>query len=135
MAGSFTQRVPSLARLRRQYPTEDACRGLLEAMRWLQGPFCPHCGSFDHWALTGPSCRPGLRECRDCRRQYTVTTKTPLHATKLWTWIAAMYLVVTSSKGISSVVMSRLLGTTHATAWRLGHAIREMTHDRNGPPL
>jgi hypothetical protein len=66
-----------------------------------------------------------------------VTTKAPLHATKLslWTWIAAMYLVVTSSKGISSVVMSRLLGTTQATAWRLGAAIREMRHDRNGPPL
>jgi hypothetical protein len=79
----------------------------------------------------------GLRECRDCQRQYTVTTKTPLHATKLslWTWIAGMYLVVTSSKGISSVVMSRLLGTTQATAWRLGHAIREMTHDRDGLPL
>jgi hypothetical protein len=46
-----------------------------------------------------------------------------------------MYLVLTSSKGISSVVMSRLLGTTQATAWRLGHAIREMTHDRGGPPL
>lgn len=50
-------------------------------------------------------------------------------------WIAAIYLVVTSSKGISSVVMSRLLGTTQATAWRLGHAIREMSHDRYGPPL
>jgi transposase-like protein len=137
MAGTFTQKVPSLAHLRRQYPTEDACRRLLEAMRWPQGPFCPHCGSFAHWELAGSSCRPGLRECRDCRRQYTVTTKTPLHATKLslWTWIAAMYLVVTSSKGISSVVMSRLLGTTQSTAWRLGHAIREMTHDRNAPPL
>ena len=31
--------------------------------------------------------------------------------------------------------MSRLLGTTQATVWRLGHAIREMTHDRNAPPL
>lgn len=46
-----------------------------------------------------------------------------------------MYLVVTSSKGISSVVMSRLLGVTQATAWRMGHAIREMMHDCGGPPL
>lgn len=136
MAGTL-QKVPSLARLRRQYPTEAACRRLLEELRWPQGPFCPHCGSYGHWELFGPSCRPGLRECRDCRRQYTVTTKTPLHATKLplWTWVQAMYLVVTSSKGISSVVMSRLLGVTQATAWRLGHAIREMMHDHGGPPL
>ncbi len=47
MAGTFTQKVPALAHLRRQYPTEDACRRLLEAMRWPQGPFCPHCGSFE----------------------------------------------------------------------------------------
>lgn len=46
-----------------------------------------------------------------------------------------MYLVVTSSKGTSSVVMSRLLGVTQATAWRLGHAILEMMHDHGGPPL
>lgn len=136
MAGT-PERIPSLARLRRQYPTETACRRLLEEFRWPQGPFCPHCGSYAYSDLSGNSCRPGLKECRDCRRQYTVTTKTPLHATKLplWTWIQAMYLVVTSSKGISSVVMSRLLGTTQATAWRLGHASREMMHDRDGPPL
>ena len=78
MAGTPEQ-VPSLARFRRQYPTEAACRSLLEQFRWPQGPFCPHCGSFAHWDLFGPSCRPGLKECRDCRRQYTVTTKTPLH--------------------------------------------------------
>lgn len=136
MAGT-PERVPSLARLRRQYPTEAACRHLLEELRWPQGPFCPHCGSYALWAINGNSCRAGLKECRDCRRQYTVTTKTPMHATQLplWTWIQAMYLVVTSSKGISSMVMSRFLGVTQATAWRLGHAIREMMHDRDGPPL
>jgi hypothetical protein len=50
----------------------------------------------------------------------------------LWTWIQALYLVVTSSKGISSVVLSRILGVTQSTAWRLGHSIREMMHDRDG---
>lgn len=71
MAGT-PERVPSLARLRRQYPTEEACRRLLEEFRWPQRPFCPHCGSYAHWDLTGPSGRPGLKECRDCRGQYTV---------------------------------------------------------------
>jgi len=136
MAGA-PERVPSLARFRRQYPTEAACQSLLEHFRWPQGPFCPHCGSYAHWDLSGPSCRPGLKECRDCRRQYTVRTKTPLHATKLplSIWVQAMYLVVTSSKGISSVVMSRLLGITQATAWRIGHAIRTMMDDSHGASL
>lgn len=61
------------------------------------------------------------------------------HSSKLalWTWVQAICLVVTSSKGISSVVMSRILGVTQSTAWRLGHSIREMMHDRdgNGPKL
>jgi hypothetical protein len=47
-----------------------------------------------------------------------VTTHTPIHSTKLRlsTWIEAMYLVTTSSKGISSVILSRLIGTTQSTA-------------------
>lgn len=79
-------------------------------------------------------CRPGLRQCQKCRYQYTVTSGTPMHSSKLplWTWLQAFYLIVTSSKGISSVVMCRILGTTQATAWRLGHSIREMMHDRDG---
>lgn len=132
MPGKPKTQIPSLAKLRRHYPTEAACRAFLEELRWPQGPFCPHCGSYAHWPLNGDSCGPGLKECADCHKQYTVTTKTPLHATKLplWTWIQAIYLVLTWSKGISSVVMGRLLGTTQATAWRMGHAIREMMHYR-----
>jgi transposase-like protein len=61
-------------------------------------------------------------------RQFTVTTKTPLHSTKLslWKWLEAMYLIISSSKGISSVVLARWLGVTQPTAWKMGHAIRKM---------
>jgi hypothetical protein len=37
-----------------------------------------------------------------------------------------MYLIANSSKGISSVVLGRLIGTKQPTAWKLGHAIRAM---------
>ena len=55
-----------------------------------------------------------------------------MHATKLdlRIWIAAIFLVLTSSKGISSVVMARILGVNQKTAWKLGHAIRELMDDR-----
>ncbi len=57
-----------------------------------------------------------------------------MHSTKLdlRVWIAAIFLVLTSSKGISSVVMSRILGVNQKTAWKLGHAIRELMDDREG---
>jgi hypothetical protein len=60
-----------------------------------------------------------------------------MHGTKLdlRVWISAMFLVLASSKGISSVVMARLLGVNQKTAWKMGHAIREMMGDRNGESL
>lgn len=120
----------------KKMPTERHARLFLENAIWGDDRFCPHCGSLRSRPLRGASVRPGLYQCteRECRRQFTVTTRTPLHATKLdlRTWIAAMFLVLTSSKGISSVVMSRILGVNQKTAWKLGHAIREMMDDRQG---
>jgi hypothetical protein len=57
-----------------------------------------------------------------------VTTKTVLHSTKLklWKWVQAIHLIMNSSKGISSVVLARMIGTTQPTAWKVGHAIRRL---------
>jgi hypothetical protein len=57
-----------------------------------------------------------------------------MHGTKLplWTWIQAMYYILGSSKGVSSVILSRLVGVSQKTAWKLGHAIRklmDMSHE------
>lgn len=120
----------------KKMPTKRHARLFLEDAIWGDDRFCPHCGSLSSRPLRGKSVRPGLYRCveRECRRQFTVTTKTPLHASKLdlRIWIAAMFLVLMSSKGISSVVMSRVLGVNQKTAWKLGHAIREMMDDRQG---
>lgn len=114
-------------------PTREDARDFLEEIVWKNGRFCPHCGSLESGKIAGEKTRPGLYQCRDCRGQFTVTTKTPMHSTNLdlRVWIAAMFIVISSSKGISSVVMARLIGVNQKTAWKLGHAIREMM-DRNG---
>jgi hypothetical protein len=48
-----------------------------------------------------------------------------------------MYLMVNSSKGISSVVMSKWLGVAQRTAWKMGHAIRQLMDpdSERRPPL
>jgi len=117
-----------LDELRQLFPDEISCRLFFEAMIWSSGRACPHCGSIRSWAIQGQSARDGLFECGGCGLQFTVTTKTPMHSTKLplWTWLMAMYLIASSSKGISSVILGRLIGTTQKTAWKLGHAIRAM---------
>ena len=114
--------------LKAMLPTEQACRSYLEQAIWRDGRVCPHCGCLGSWELKGKSTRPGLYECSGCHGHFTVTTKTPMHATKLplWIWILAMYYMLGSSKGISSVIMAKLIGVSQKTAWKLGQAIREM---------
>src|SRR3546814_7691013 len=55
---------------------ETKAREHLEAIRWPEGPFCPHCGSFNATRLEGKKHRTGLIQCNDCREQYTVTVGT-----------------------------------------------------------
>ena len=114
--------------LKAMLPTEQACRKYLEQTIWRNGRVCPHCGCLDSWALNGKTTRPGLYECSGCHGHFTITTKTPMHSTKLplWTWMLAMYYLLGSSKGISSVILGKLIGVSQKTAWKVGHAVREM---------
>ena len=88
--------VPELFRL---FPDEDACYRWLERVSWNGEPVCPHCGGVDN---IGPSpSKPHTYWHKDCRKHFTVTTKTCMHATKrpLQDWIYAIYSVMTARKG------------------------------------
>lgn len=118
----------NLNQFRNMFPDEGTCRQYLEKVIWPSGRVCPHCGCLKSWLIKGSSARPGLYECGGCTGQFTVTTKTPLHSTKLplRTWLLAMYFIINSSKGISSVFLAKWLGVNQKTAWKIGHAIRAM---------
>ena len=118
----------NMDQLRREFPNEQCCRNFFESIRWPSGRVCPHCDYNISYKIADTSTHKGRYECKLCHRQFTVTTKTALHSTKLplWKWLQAMYLIVSSSKGISSVIMARLIGVTQPTAWRMGHTIRKM---------
>jgi hypothetical protein len=114
------------------FEDEDRCRRLLEAMVWPRGRLCPACGYKHSTALAGRDAgrraRPGLYQCcnRECRFQFTVTTRTPLHSTKLplRVWLTGLWLILQSDKGVSSVRLAEAIGVSQPTAWRLGHALR-----------
>ena len=114
--------------LRQRFPTEQACREFFEDVIWPEGRICPHCNSKKSISITGKTARAGLYQCSTCQRQFTVTTKTPMHSTKLclWKWLLAMYYMVNSSKGVSSVFLAKWVGVSQKTAWKICHAIREM---------
>ncbi len=121
--------------------TEDAARSLLEAIRWPQGPVCPHCGSLDRTTKlpATDSVRAGLYQCNDCRGQFTVTVDTifedshiPLHK-----WVLAFGLMCSSKKGISALQLKRNLGLgSYKSAWFMAHRIRyAMAHGPFPPKL
>lgn len=125
--------------LRARFPDENACRIFFESIIWRNGRFCPHCDCAKSYLLSGKSSRPGLYECDKCKRQFTVTTRTPMHSTKLplWKWLLCMYLMVNSSKGVSSIFMAKWVGVAQKTAWKMGHAIRAVMDPgaESQPPL
>lgn len=114
--------------LRSIFPDEASCRAFFESVIWPDGPVCPHCQGRKVWRLTSVSVRVGLLECGDCHRQFTVTTRTPFHSTKLslWTWVQAMYSLICSSKGASSVSIATWIGVSQKTAWKMLHALRAL---------
>ena len=114
---------------------ERQCRRLLEALVWPDGRICPACGFKKTIPIAGRDmgrrrARPGLYQCSsgECRFQFTATTHTPLHSTKLAlsTWFKALWLMLQSDKGMSSVRLAEALGVSQPTAWRMGHALRLM---------
>jgi transposase-like protein len=119
--------VTSFEEFRRLLPDEDTARRLLEALVWPDGRFCPNCGGGETAEIKNKKKpRAGLYRCPSCLTQFTATTRTPLHATKLpiRIWLLAIYQTLMSSKGISSVVLGRQLGIKQASAWKVAQAIR-----------
>ena len=124
--------ISTLSDMVEAFRGEDHCRQLLEQMVWANGRACPACGYRISTALAGRDlgrrARPGLYQCsnRVCRFQFTVTTRTPLHSTKLplRVWLTALWFILQSDKGISSVRLAEAIGVSQPTAWRIGHALR-----------
>jgi transposase-like protein len=117
------------------FTDKDAAREYLEATRWANGVFCPHCGGTEKCKkLEGKSHRPGLYQCGDCRQQFTVTVGTVFERSKvpLNKWLLATFLMASSKKGISAHQLHRTIGVTYKTAWFMFHRIREAM--RNDDP-
>jgi transposase-like protein len=126
--------ITTMTEMAMAFQDEGGCRRLLEALVWPNGRICPACGFRKSIALAGRDMgkrvRPGLYQCSngECRYQFTVTTRTPLHSTKLplRIWLTGLWLILQSDKGISSVRLAEALGISQQAAWRMGHALRLM---------
>ena len=111
------------------FTDETKAREWLEARVWPNGPICPHCGATgdDVTALQGKAHRPGLYQCSQCREQFTVTVKTVFERSKipLSKWLAALFLLAASKKGVSAHQVHRSLGISYKSSWFMMHRLRE----------
>lgn len=112
------------------FQDEAKAREWLEARVWPKGPTCPHCGNADGskiTALKGKAHRAGLYQCAECREQFTVTVKTVFERSKipLTKWLAALFLLTASKKGVSAHQIHRSLSISYKSAWFMMHRLRE----------
>jgi transposase-like protein len=124
------------------FTDENAAREALEAVRWPNGPYCPHCGNSDPERIAKvegkkQSHRPGLYYCNECKGQFTVTVGTVFERSKvpLTKWWLATHLLGASKKGMSAHQLHRMLGVTYKTAWFMSHRIREAMRDGSLAPM
>lgn len=108
------------------FPDSESARVYIEGRRWGGRPACPRCGGSGRIVARGGK-RLGYYHCKDCCREFTVRTGTVLERSHvpLRKWLYAMYLVVTSRKGVSSLQLSKEIGVTQKTAWFMLGRLRE----------
>lgn len=119
---------------------ETKAREWLEVRVWPEGPTCPHCGNADQGkirGLQGKAHRPGLYQCAECREQFTVTVKTVFERSKipLTKWLAALFLMTASKKGVSAHQVHRMLGVSYKSTWFMMHRLREAMRTGGLEPL
>lgn len=86
---------------------EEKAFEAFKRLRWPETdgePVCPHCGGLDHY-VTARS----RFACKDCRKQYSVTSGTIFASRKMsfTDLLAAICIVVNAAKGISALQLSR----------------------------
>ena len=107
------------------------------SLRWPETdgqPVCSHCGSLSVYECRRPN--GSLRwRCKDCNKDFTLTSGTlfAAHKLPLRIYLAAIAVFCNEVKGKSMLAMSRDLGVQYKVAFCLCHKLREaMAADTHG---
>ncbi|MCY4672211.1 MAG: IS1595 family transposase [Bacteroidetes bacterium] len=127
----------TLLQLQDLFPDEASAQQWFESVVWPDGRKCPRCGGDNTYRGTHKTMP---YRCRPCKRTFSVRTGTAMQSSKLplRTWGYAIYLEMTSLKGVSSMKLHRDLGIKQDTAWHLQHRIQtafiqEIANEFAGP--
>lgn len=111
----------SLIDLFKAFPDEQSCIDHLEQLRWngfVVSPFDPTSKVY--------KCKDNKFRCKNTGKYFNVKTNTLFDSSKieLRKWFAAIWLVTSYKKGISSLQLSRDIDVTQKTAWFMLQRIR-----------
>jgi hypothetical protein len=148
--------MKTLAQFDALLPDEDACKRLLVAMRWPDGPECPRCGNKKVYALKA---RPFHWVCKSgeqtttlegqpvvCAKnggyRFSVITHTIFQDTKvpLKLWFKIACLMLQSKKGMSALQIHRIIfgedsGSDYRTSWYICTRLRAAMKGDALPPF
>jgi transposase-like protein len=109
----------------------------LEHMRWGDRARCCHCHSenvayitpmngISRKTRTGAPSERRVWQCRDCRKQFSATTGTVMHGSKisLRIWVLVIFEMCADKNGISAREVERKYGVCPRSAWHMLHRIR-----------
>ena len=132
--GKHFRKGMSLIEVMRMFPDDGTAEAWFVKVRWSHGPACPYCGSTN--VLSGAKHKTMPYRCREkeCRKRFSVRTGTVMQASNLGyqVWAMAIYLCLTSLKGVSSMKLHRDLNITQKSAWHLAHRIRKALESSGG---
>ena len=117
----ITENFNSIIDLFKAFPTEQSCVDHLEKLRWNGFVVSP----FDSTSKVY-KCKDNRYRCKNTGKYFNVKTNTLFDNTKieLRKWFAAIWLVTSHKKGISSLQLSRDIDVTQKTAWFMLQRIR-----------
>ena len=115
----------SLVELFEMFPDEESATKWVEDIRWSESRYCPKCGSINTYEKANK--KPQPYRCRSCKKFFSVRVGTAFENSPipLRKWVIAVYLQLTSLKGVASMKLHRDLNITQKTAWFMEHRIRE----------
>ena len=103
--------------------------------RWPDGMRCPRC---EGKRVGKRGNHPNLPyHCLDCKRFFSAKTGTFMHSSKIGyqRWAIAIFLMMSSKQGISSMRLHEHLGISQPAAWHMAHRIREAMDNNETPEI
>lgn len=119
---AFNDKLPGTLVAAVRYFDAHRAQEYVRSIKWPNGPVCEKCGSVN----VGEIRSRARFQCRDCRKQFSLTTGTIFESTHLplEKWCVAVWMILNCRNGVSSCEIARTIGCKQQSAWHVLHRVR-----------